>query len=71
MKTNDEEMEKYIDKNWNEKEEYNDDLKQLIWEAVAKGVKDYLKEYEEEAVKIIAKEFLEHFSNKDISINIR
>jgi hypothetical protein len=92
MKISEEQIEKYIDDNWNQyfykafvqcvseslfdkndieaKKEYRNELKQSIWEAVAQGVRDYLEGYDGEAVKIISKEFLKEFSNKEISINI-
>ena len=51
--------------------EYREELKQLIWEAVSHGVKSYLEDYNGEAVKIITKEFLEGFSERDISLHIK
>ena len=49
-------------------EEYREELKQLLWEAVGQGVKDYLNEYDGEGVKIVAREFMEEFSQKSVSI---
>ena len=49
-------------------EEYREELKHLIWEAISHGVKSYLEEYNGEAVKIIASELVDSFRYKRFSI---
>ena len=48
--------------------DYRDEIKQLIWEGISHGTKEYLEEYDGEAVKIISREFLKEIGNKEISI---
>lgn len=52
-----------------EKRNYAEEVKGWIYEAITDGVKEYLNEYEGEAIKIIANEFLEKFSDRQISIH--
>lgn len=48
--------------------ELRSEIKQLIFESISNGVKEYLQEYDGEAVKIISKQFLEELAYKKISI---
>lgn len=54
-----------------EMQEYRNELKFLIRDGICDGVKEYLREYEGEAVEIIANQFLKQFSDKEISINFK
>ena len=40
------------------KEDYRQELKQLIWEAVSHGTKDFLEEYYNDLIKVMAKELI-------------
>lgn len=51
-------------------EEYREELKQLIWEAVSNGVLEYLRDGDGEAVSIICKELSAHFALREPSITI-
>lgn len=50
-------------------QEYRTELKNLIFDAISAGVKEYLNECEDEAIKIISEKFFEKFSNREISIH--
>jgi hypothetical protein len=45
------------------------ELKDLIFDAISYGVKNYLNDHENEAIQIISDKFLERFSDKEITIS--
>lgn len=84
MEITKEEVDKFIDENWNqcfykaladhlkntlldnnEKKDYREEIKQLIWEGVSNGIKDFLSENYDCLIKQVAREM-----NNLIEINI-
>jgi hypothetical protein len=60
----------FCHKNDEDKKDYRDELKQLIYSAVSDGVKDYLFSNEGEIVEIITKQFVKQFSYRQITLHI-